>query len=1008
MKIYSLFAGGPYFFCLFLLRCLLLLSPFYVFSSPVLFETDTGLFQDRITGMVSDASGPLPGVTVRVKNASFETITDADGRFAIQASAGDTLVFSSLGYAAMEIVANGSVVDAVLSVATLTMQEVTVNAGYYSVKESERTGSIARISSSDIATQPVTNVLAVMQGRMAGVSITQSTGMPGGGYDIKIRGQNSLRSDGSSPLYVIDGVPYASESLTDGYTAAVLGDRPSPLNSIPPEQIESIEVLKDADATAIFGSRGSNGVVLVTTKRAKAGKTQFSADFSRGGSRVTRFMKLLDTPQYLAMRREAFANDGFESYPEYAYDVNGTWDQNRYTDWQKVLIGGTAENSSAQASVSGGSERTSFRLSGAYNEQATVFPGNFKYKTGNVRAAFSHSSQDGRFSLAFSAGLSAQDNSLPLADYTLEAMSLPPNAPALYDGSGALNWENSTFNNPLRSLLGKYRAKVEDLLSNALFKYAISDNLEAQASIGYASTSHRESNTSPSTMYLPSYGIGPEGSLLSLTTAERNSWVAEPQLQWKKAFGRHRLDVLAGGTFQVQRSGQLVQNGYGFSSNALINSLSSASEIFIVADDSREYRYQAFYGRANYIFDDRYILNLTGRRDGSSRFGPGRQFANFFAVGSAWVFSKEKFLAESKVLSFGKLRASYGLTGSDQIGDYQYSDTYSVSGTRYGGQVGLTPTRLFNPDFAWESNRKLEAALELGFLKDRIFLTAAGYRNRSSNQLVGLPLPGTTGFSSIQANLGATVENTGLELTLRTANVEGGRFSWTTSFNISFSRNRLISFPDLEGSSYASRYVVGESLNILKLYRYAGIDPDTGTYVFADTNGDGVVNYLDMTEVRDLNPKFFGGLQNQFRYGNVSLDFLFQFVRQENRDLRQMGFVGGMSNQSDAVVAHWQSPGDQGPGQVYTTGFNSAAVEAGAMMASSDATITDASFIRLKNIALSYRLPTEKTAGVSTEIFLQAQNLFTLTSFKGGDPEFLTGRSLPPLRTIAAGIGFKF
>ena len=234
-------------------------------------------------------------------------------------------------------------------------------------------------------------------------------------------------------------------------------------------------------------------------------------------------------------------------------------------------------------------------------------------------------------------------------------------------------------------------------------------------------------------------------------------------------------------------------------------------------------------------------MNITGRRDGSSRFGPGKQFATFGAVGAAWLFSKENFLKENTVFSFGKLRASYGSSGSDQIGDYQYLDTYTSSGLNYNGAIGLDPTRLYNPDFSWEINKKLEAALEMGLLSDRIFFTFAWYRNRSSNQLVGIPLPGTTGFSSINANLNATVQNMGLEFTLRTLNFENTNFKWTTNFNISASHNKLLSFPGLEGSTYSNRYVIGESTSIVKTYQLNGVNPQTGLYEVENINKDGMI-----------------------------------------------------------------------------------------------------------------------------------------------------------------------
>jgi TonB-dependent SusC/RagA subfamily outer membrane receptor len=297
--------------------------------------------QNQVNGSITDGTGPLAGVTITIKGKQTTAFSDFDGKFTITASPNDLLVFSYMGFKTLTIpVDDRTVLTIQMQEDATSLQEVKVNAGYYSVKDSDRTGSIASITKKDIEKQPVTNVLATMQGRMAGVNIVQTTGVPGGGFDIQIRGQNSLRTNGNNPLYIIDGVPYSSDPIGIGINSAVLPTQPSPLNSINPDQIESIEVLKDADATAIYGSRGANGVVLITTKKGKTGKTIFTGRFSTGAGNVTRFMNLMNTQEYLSMRKEAFANDGITPIPDYAYDVNGTWDQNRDTNWQKELLGG--------------------------------------------------------------------------------------------------------------------------------------------------------------------------------------------------------------------------------------------------------------------------------------------------------------------------------------------------------------------------------------------------------------------------------------------------------------------------------------------------------------------------------------------------------------------------------------------------------------------------------------------------------------------------------------------
>jgi TonB-linked SusC/RagA family outer membrane protein len=1006
MKNISFYKGGSAFWYLILFGLSLSYTP--APAKNLLRQLQSVPQQSQISGTITDGSNPLPGVTITVKGQQKTVVSDFDGKFTITASPKDILIFTYIGYNTVTMPVDGrSILNIQMQEDATMLQEVKINAGYYSVKESERTGSIARITAAAIETQPVTNILAVMQGRMAGVNITQTTGVPGGGFDIKIRGQNSIRTDGNAPLYVIDGVPYASDPIGFNQTSSTFPTVTSPLNSINPDNIESIEILKDADATAIYGSRGANGVVLITTKKGKAGKTTISLTASTGAATVTRFMKLMNTPQYLAMRRQAFTSDGIAQYPAWDYDINGTWDQNRSTDWQKELLGGTSLINEWQGTVSGGSEHTQFLLSGNYHTESTVFQGDFMYKKGGTQMNLNHRSENNKFRLTFSAGYTAQNNNQPAFDFSYDARALPPNAPALYDAKGNLNWENGTWDNPLRNLAAKFESKTGDLVANTVLSYELFPGLLLKSSLGYTDLNTTETRIAPSTVFNPAYNFSSANSGLYLNNTDRSSWIIEPQINWEREFGAGKLGVLLGGSFQNQNTTRLFQSGNGFSSNSLIYNLASANSIKILLSDETQYKYQAFFGRINYNWQQRYILNLTGRRDGSSRFGPGNQFANFGAVGAAWLFSNESFLKNNSWLSFGKLRSSFGTTGNDQIGDYQFLNTYNSSGQTYNGNVGLQPIRLYNPNFGWETNKKLEVALELGFLADRIFATAAWYQNRSSNQLVGVPLAGTTGFSVLQSNLDATVENTGLEFTLRTVNFNSGDFNWTTNLNLTFAHNKLLRFPGLESSSYNQKYRINQPLNIGLLYHYQGIDTQSGVYQFADTNNDGQLSFpQDKQTVADLNPKYFGGLQNQISIKRWKLDFLFQFVKQKN-SIYPMGFAGQMTNQPERLVNSWQQAGDNTPYQIYTAGYNSAAVKAYSLYSESDAAISDASYIRLKNIALSYDLPL-KAKNMQCKISLQSQNLLTFTKYKDGDPEFTNYGYLPPLKVITAGIQLTF
>lgn len=967
--------------------------------------------QQQIKGTVRDANGAVAGVTVTVKGTAISTLTDDKGQYTISAKVGDELVFSYVGYASSTMTitksnVNGVPLNIVLQEDTTTLKEVTINAGYYKVKEKERTGSIAQLGAKDLEQQPVVNVLAAMQGRLTGVNITQTTGTPGGGFEVQIRGQNSLRSSGNQPLYVIDGVPYAADPIGSGLVSGIFSTQPSPLNSINPNEIESIEVLKDADATAIYGSRGANGVVLITTKKGKKGATTFNTTVYQGVGHVTRFMDVLNTEQYLAMRREAFANDGIP-IPFYAYDVNGTWSLTRNTNWQKELLGGTASISNANVSVSGGSGSTQYVMSGNYYTQSSVFPRSYPYTKGNGHLNVNHASEDKKFTMNVTAGYTSQLNRQPRIDLVQEAVTLAPNAPELYQADGSLNWENSTFNNPLRNLEGRYEARTNDFMASSLWRYQLTKQWAVQTSLGYTTLRHAETNAAPHTRYNPAFGLTSAFSSIMVGNTDRHSWIAEPQISYGTKWSNHEVEALAGATFQSQEGSMLVQYASGFTSNSLMYNLAAAANLFTLVNERNQYKYQAFYGRVNYQYNNQYIVNFTGRRDGSSRFGPGKQFAYFGAVGGAWLFSKNAALRNSSVLSFGKLRGSYGITGNDQIGDYQYLDTYGSTGVGYGGTIGLQPSRLYNPDFAWETNKKLELALELGFWKDRVFVTGSWYRNRSSNQLTGVPLPGTTGFTSVQANWEAEVQNQGVELTLRAVPFHGKRFNWTMQWNVSSSRNKLLSFPDLANSSFATQYVVGEPLSIKRVYQFTGVDPQTGVYTFTDVNGDGVLTSRDdKTTVVDLAPAYFGGVQNTLKYGNWQLDFLFQFVKQKNYSAAVLSaYPGAGYNQSTAVLDHWQQAGDVAPTQVFTNGSNGAAVNAYYNYLESDAVIVDASYVRLKNLSLSYTVPVK---GVKCRLFFEGQNVLTFTKYVGLDPEFRSAGYLPPLRVLSMGTQLTF
>ncbi len=971
-----------------------------------------------VTGTVTDNNKPISAVSVYQEDSDVVVLSDSSGKYSLQVS-GDNpvLVFRHSNYPLQKLnVGNRTVVAISLSREENHIEEVILNAGYYKVAERESTGSIAKVTSKDIENQPVNNALAAMQGRMAGVNIIQASGIAGGGFDVQIRGRNSLRNNSNSaidanvPLYIIDGVPVsATNEFKSNQTTSILPYQDSnPLNAINPDDIESIEVLKDADATAIYGSRGANGVVLVTTKKGKSGKTDVLINNSYGLGSAPRLPKMMNLSQYLQVRRDAFANDGITQYPATAFDVNGIWDLNKETDWQKYFIGNTSERSTSRIQISGGSRNTRFMISGGHDEETTTFPGSYRYKRNTFGANLNHETEDKKFKINLSAYYTQQNNFLPPTDFS-RVYRLAPNAPDLFSLDGSINWANKTFANPMGEASQVYKTKGDQLLSNLNLGYAVTKDLQISINGGYSRSISEEKRLYPKTFYNPEFNIGSERSALSIATPQQSNWVLEPQLNYNGSWGKHKIDVLIGGTFQNQSTENKVLNASNFPSDDLIEDISSAAALKVTSSGSSVYRYQAVYGRLNYQFNSRYILNLTGRRDGSSRFGDNKRYANFSALGAAWLFSKESFLQDISWLSFGKLRFSYGSAGSDLIGNYQFYDTYMIASTVYDGTSGMNPSRLYNPNFSWEKTYKLEGALEVGLFKDRINLVVNRYRNRSSNQLVGVPLSTVTGFTSYQGNMAATVENSGWEFSLQLQNVKNKNFSWESSLNLSLPKNELISFPDLERSTYASSLMVGYSTNMGKYYHYLGVDPVTGLYQFEDKNGDGKLDVNDRTVVKEIGPKWFGGITNNFRYKSFELSFLLQFSEQSQfNQLSMARLLGNMGNLPIEFLDYWTPDNPNAKYQKPTTGANPLATAAASNYLNSDASVSDIFSMKLKNVSLRYNIPDGLFGTLRASVYLEGQNILTISNFKGSDPDYVLADFLPPLRVISIGTTLKF
>lgn len=965
-----------------------------------------------VRGRVVDENGnPLPGASVKVKGINKVTKTDADGEFYLQGvDEATVLQISYVGYKTQEINTLSNLGIIRMELGDSELDEITINKGYYSESKMLSTGSVVKITAKDIERQPVTNPLMALQGRVPGFDITPNTGVAGGAVKVEIRGRNSISNTNAYPLYVIDGIPVDATPIQSNNTLVLGPYGYDPLSTINPANIESIEILKDADATAIYGSRGANGVILITTKKGEQSqKTNVDVGAYTGAGKTQRFIELLNTQQYVAMRKEAYFNAGQAIAGSSARDLL-QWDTTRYTDWQKELLGGTAITNDVQANVSSGTRQTSFRFGVGYHKEGMTVPGDFGYKRMAGNFNLNHLSIDQKFQATLSSNYGVESNKLFRGDLADYALTLPPNAPALHDVTGKLNWENSTWTNPLAELEKTERTRTDNIVVNGSLSYKLIPDLTARVSLGYnALNGNAVSRDIPLSSMDPALIDNSTTATGSFAITRRNSWIVEPQLSYEKIVNNHSLNVLLGGTLQESKSANQLVEAYGYSSDVLLGSLQGATSTSYLSDVNSEYRYMAAYGRIGYNFNQKYVLNLTGRRDGSSRFGPDKRWGNFGAAGAAWIFSKENFMAGIPFISFGKLRGSYGITGSDQVGNYKYLSTYTFMPYQYQGSLSLSPTGLANLDYAWESTKKMEIAMEIGLLKDRINIEAAWYRNRCSNQLLNFPLPGATGFSSVTDNLDATVENRGWELMIRTDNINQNNFKWTSSFNISIPKNELISYPNIDESPYASTYVVGKSLNISKRTRYKGVNPTTGVYEIEDADGNGIFNSSeDLVSITEIGRRYYGGLNNSFQYKGIELAFLFQYSKQVSLGY---GFpLAGLRRINVPVEVfenHWKKEGDIAKYQKFSSRLSDV------FFTQSDAYVSDGrleenSFIRLKTLSLTYSLPVQllkKLPVKACNIYVQGQNLFTVTNFNLLDPE--TGSYLPPLKMITCGVQIK-
>ncbi|WP_307532548.1 SusC/RagA family TonB-linked outer membrane protein [Pedobacter sp. W3I1] len=995
---------------------------------PSFFEKVASVFaSSRFNGRIVDEDkNPLAGATVTVKGTKKYAITGSTGAFVLDLEENDILVISYIGYETKELkISQGllqsgvaSLLDISLSVSASSLDQVQV-IGYGTTTKRNNTGSVSSITAAEIGKQTIENPLLALQGRISGVQVTQDNGLPGAGVRMNIRGAfTGLSGAGFIPLYVIDGVPFTlfngAQPATDNLNAngvSAANGAISPFSMIAPEDIERIDILKDADATAIYGSRGSNGVVLITTKKGSKGKTSYNFNLNTGLSDVANYIPMMNTQEYLAMRKAAFARSGVTPTAANALDLV-TWDQNAYTDWQKYFIGHTAHTTNLTASVSGGNAQNSFLFSSTYRKQGTVYGSDFGATTFSSRLTAGHKSADGKFSIDGSVNYAYMKNLLPNTDLS-SIYTLAPNYP-LYNANGTVNW---TSTSPLSYDPKRTDAQTTNLISNLNLSYKILSNLTLRVNLGYTTTRLKQQQIIPASSQNPATS---RVSTLQYTDNNNDNYIIEPQAVYNARIGEGNLEALVGTTFQKTNATGISLLGTGYNNEGLLNTLTGASAITTSGNASSIYKYNAVFGRLNYNWKGKYIVDGTFRRDGSSRFGDNNKFGNFGAVGASWIFTQEDFAKDLTFLSFGKLRASYGITGNDQIPNYQYLGLYATSGSasNYDGSTTIIPSNIQNPDLKWETNKKLDVAIELGFLKDRIMLKADYFRNRVSDLLNFVTIASQTGSTGYTANLDATVQNKGFEFELTTVNVAAGDFRWTTNINLTIIRSKLLKFDNLANTFYASTYVVGEPTDIKRFYKYTGVNPATGLPTYQDLNGDGAISFAADRYIGYYGHPYFGGMNNSISYKGFALDFIFQYnhrygILNSTLGSNPAGF--NYTNQSTALLNRWAAVGDNAL-------FPAASVASDPSynnLTSSDVNWGDASYLKLKTVSLNYSFPkalANKLKMSNLTVYVQGQNLYTWAKQKytydpdstvpGTGPALGTGQYIaaPQLRTIVFGL----
>jgi len=964
----------------------------------------------KITGTVTDASNgsTLPGVSIVVKGTLTGTVSDIDGNYSIEVPDElSVLVFSYIGYQKVEILADKSIIDVALRPIATQLEEMVV-VGYGSSSKKLLTSSISTIKAEEITKYPSSNIDQAIQGKSTGVQVVSNSGTPGGGISVRVRGISSINA-GSNPLYVVDGIPV----ITGDYgQIGFSGQTINAISDLNPNDIESISVLKDASATTIYGSRASNGVILITTKKGAAEKTSINFSAYYGVQQAAKTLDMLNAREFMEYKNEAsIASGGLPVYSQEEID-NNTID----TDWQNEVLS-TAPIANYELSASGGSKATKFYLSGNYFTQDGTLIGT-GYDRLNGRANLDFKVND-RINVGTNIGLSYSVNDRKEGDQSLNAplanaIAMPAIYP-VYNDDGTYN-DDGPYANPVSiGNLHTNKSYAFRNISNIYADIKILDGFTFQTKLGADYYNLREHTYDPPTTRQGGKynGLGIESTANVINLVSNNILKYNTEINDK-----HRINALLGYSFESYQRRSTYLRGQDFP-NENFEYIASAASITEGSASALDRGLNSFFGEVKYDLSYKYLFTLSGRYDGSSKFGENNRFGFFPAASAAWRISEENFFGV-KAINDLKIRASYGLTGNDGIPDFAYMNLYS-SGANYQLNPGIYPSQLPNPDLKWESTAQFDIGFDLAMFDSRLTLNFDYYNKQTKDLLLYRPVPPSSGFGSYISNIGE-MKNNGIEF-LIAGKVIQSDFTWDLNTNFSLNRNEVTKLYNDQPIDQIGRgensVRVGYPIAIFYNYESLGVDPSTGDLVFKDVDGDGEITENDRTMIGDPNPDFIGAFTNNFSYKGFSLSVTLQYSYGNdifNGTRRYIESMKGQDNQLSVILDRWRQAGD------ITQVPRATNADLNNNDRASSRFIEDGSYLRFKTVRLAYNFNKEildKLKLSRLELYVVAQNLFTFTNYSGMDPEvnyagdddlrygtdFFT---YPSARVVSAGINVQF